>query len=185
MPTENELKYVLRMNCEKEIAKIAKEKMAIHQGYLVSSKGIVLRVRASGTAEGIKYYMTFKYSTKQRVIEVEKKLDKRDFDDLWEACMNKLDKIRYEVKDSNKQVWEIDFFKNHDDQTYFAMAEHEMPEGKAFPDMIPQFITSNLLYAVPLTDTRFASKLLADVRYAKQMYQSFLENRHEQSKQVV
>ncbi len=115
MPTENESKWVLDKTCEPDIAKLSKRCYSMSQGYLVSSKGVSLRVRKSKLvtedAEE-KYYMTFKYTTKERVIEVEKKLDWRDFHDLWAGCMNKLEKHRYEIKDDHKQLWEIDFFSS-------------------------------------------------------------------------
>jgi CYTH domain-containing protein len=173
VPTENELKYVLEQDCEREVKHKATSWFLIHQGYLVASRGVSLRVRSSlkiGEETDIRYYMTFKYSAKGRVIEIEKKIDERDFSEIWDAAMNKIVKMRYKVKDSKKHNWEIDFFRDHHDKTYFVMAEHEMPEGQTVPDAIPEVVSENLLFPVPLTDTRFSSKLLADVRYAKSLY---------------
>ncbi len=45
-----------------------------------------------------------------------------------------------------------------------------MPEGQLAPGVIPDFIKDNLIYEVDLTDNRFSSKLLADVRYATNIY---------------
>jgi len=176
MPTENEKKYVLKSECEDEIKKIADAKLKIQQGYLVASKGISLRVRKSHyTGQNPKFFLTFKSAANSRVIEIEKKIDERDFNDLWEQALNKLEKVRYLVNASGIlesliegwRNWEIDFFKDFNDETYFALAEFEMPEGQKEPELIPDFIQRNLIYEVDLTDSRFSSKLLADVRYAK------------------
>ncbi len=174
MPTENERKYVMNLDCENDVKVRANSRFLIHQGYLVASKGISLRVRSSlrlGENSEERYYMTFKHTVKGRVIEIEQRIDKRDFSDLWEVAMNKLVKVRYKTKDARKHTWEIDFFRDHHDHTYFVMAEHEMPEGQIEPAVMPSEVADNLVFTVPLTDTRFSSKLLADVRYAKSMYQ--------------
>lgn len=190
MPTENEVKFVLKTDCESLIAPLAKTKHYISQGYLVASRGVSLRVRKSVVETRTKndrcqfgnsvsceteYHMTFKHSVKGRVIEIEKKIDQRDFDDLWEVSMNKLEKVRYKV--TKPDVWEIDFFKDHHDHTYFAMAEFEMPEGQKQPTVVPDFITKHLIHEVPLTDTKFSSKLLADVRYATDLYGSLVNEK--------
>jgi len=194
MPTENERKYVLRLNCETMMCEMAKNHLRIHQGYMMASKGMSLRLRKcqegkvviprlpapcplflEQAGEKPKHYMTFKCSCNggaNRVVEIEKKIDERDFNDLWPQCMNKLTKLRYVVRDEKKQVWEIDFFKTHDNTNYFALAEFEMPEGQTAPDFMPSFIKSNMLHEVSLTDCRFSSKLLGDVRYASDLYQS-------------
>lgn len=109
--------------------------------------------------------MTFKCSTEKRVVEIEEKIDKRDFYDIWPNCLNKVYKTRYK-----KDGWDIDFLKDHNEKTYFALAEIEMEEGKLQPDIIPSFISQNLIFAVPLTDFRFSSKHLSDVRYATEIY---------------
>jgi CYTH domain-containing protein len=88
--------------------------------------------------------------------------------------MNKLEKIRYFIPDKKDQVWEVDFFKDHRNKTYFCLAEFEMPEGQLTPDFLPSYIKDNLIYEVALTDCRFASKLLADVRYASDLYETLI-----------
>lgn len=168
MPTENERKYVLT-DCEDAIAKICDEKIKIDQGYLPLIKGS-LRIRKSiGKKEN--YNLTFKLNNEIRIIEVETKLDKRDFDDIWVYCLNKLSKVRYKVKD-----WEIDFFKDHNNQTYFSMAEIEMEEGKKEPEFLPSFIKKNLIHTVAEKDGRFSSKLLSEVRYAVDILNNLNKN---------
>lgn len=166
MPTENEKKYVLDLNTEEKFEKLAESKNPILQGYLFSSKGTSLRLRKMKN----KHYLTLKSTVNGRVVEIENQIDERDFNDLWTQCMNKLEKIRYIVSDKHGQQWEIDFFKDHNGVNYFALAEFEMPEGQLAPLFVPRFIKENLLFEVPLTDCRFASKLLADIRYASDIY---------------
>lgn len=183
MPTEHEFKFILKLNCEDNLIKIAKKHLCISQGYLLASKGISLRLRSSQSGEMYKstlipkndfrYEINFKSNTSKRIIEIENKIDKRDFDDLWQQCLNKLIKYRHIVKDKMDNSWEIDFFKDYNNENYFAMAELELPEGQS-PKFIPDFIKSNLIYEVPLTDTRFSSKLIADVRYAIEINKSLL-----------
>jgi CYTH domain-containing protein len=170
MPTENERKYVLNAKCERAVADMAIQKYEISQGYLIATRGITVRVRksvpvyANGNNKG-GYFFTMKVNTGGRCVEVENKLDKRDFDDLWAISLNKLEKIRYDVR-AGKYLWECDFFKDYKAQTYIAIAEIELPEGQMEPDSLPPFIKDNLLYRVALTDTRFSNKLLGDARYA-------------------
>jgi hypothetical protein len=50
-----------------------------------------------------------------------------------------------------------------------AIAEVELPEDQYEPHDTPDVVKENLLYVVPLTDTRFSNKLLGDARYASQL----------------
>lgn len=188
MPTENERKWVLYMECEEQINKLAEEKWRIHQGYLMVGKGTSLRIRKQSDRLNKKliYTMTFKSTVATgRVVEIEKRLDERDFNDLWPMSFNKVEKIRCVIYDKNHEMWEIDFFKDHNQQTYFAMAEFEMPEGKKEPDSLPPFIKNNLLHEVALTDCRYASKLLGDVRYALDLYSSLKESKNGRTERVL
>lgn len=175
MPTENELKYLLNLNSQKTFSKAADECYFIKQGYLHSKKGMTLRVREINDMDGnaLKRQLTYKQKISSRLIEIEKKISQRDFEDLWEITSNRLEKIRYHlvVKKKKKYLWEVDFFL-HDGKPYIALAEHEMPEDQMEPDFIPDLICKNLVFAVPANDTRFSSKKLADVPYAKTLNNS-------------
>jgi CYTH domain-containing protein len=174
MPTENEMKFVLEFkDTEEYFRKNALQKASIWQGYLFSTKGISLRCRKTKN----KHYLTLKSSVNGRVVEIENQIDERDFTDLWSQCMNKLEKIRYILIDQKDQTWEIDFFKDHNNGNYFCLAEFEMPEGQLAPKFVPKFIKDYLLFEVPLTDCRFASKLLADMRYASDIYRQIKESK--------
>lgn len=171
MPTECEKKYVLDLDTEDKFQKLSCNKAKLLQGYLFSSKGTSLRCRKMKN----KHFLTLKSTVNGRVVEIENQIDERDFNDLWTQCMNKLEKVRYVCSDDKNQVWEVDFFKDHNSTNYFCLAELEMPEGQKEPEFIPKFIKNNLLFEVPLTDCRFASKLLADIRYATDIYKQLKE----------
>jgi CYTH domain-containing protein len=179
MPTENEMKFVIDVKCEDAIRKTACVVKDISQGYLFTSKGASLRIRRCRTrgTPRICYTMTYKSHTHVgRVVEIETTIEERDYEDLWPQCVQKLVKTRYGVN-NRKEFWEVDFFRCHRDETYFALAEIEMPEGRLRPNEVPDFIRCNLLFEVPLTDCRFSSKLLADVRYASDLYNQVLKEK--------
>jgi len=168
MPTENERKYVLDISCMKEVEELSSDRYEISQGYLIATRGITVRVRSFTKSSGkSSYFFTLKASTGGRAIEIEKSIDKRDFDDLWNIALNKLEKTRYIFKDEDN--WEIDFFRDYKDEVYICVAEVELPEDQYEPHTIPDLIQNKLLYSVPLTDTRFSNKLLGDARYASQL----------------
>jgi CYTH domain-containing protein len=181
MPTENELKYVLKLDCESDLimGDFKYEKYLLHQGYLAFSKGMTLRLRSSQKMKfdkltgSTKRKLCYKQKVNERVIEIEKKIDQRDFNDLWDSTLNRAEKHRY-VVNFNENIWEIDFFKHHD-ETYFVLAEHEMPEGQKEPSEIPDFIFNNLVYSVPLDDDDdFSTKRLACIKHAKKIYKELL-----------
>jgi CYTH domain-containing protein len=170
MPTENERKYVLRSECEPAVDELSVEQYDIAQGYLIATRGITVRVRKSRKrSNGAESYLfSLKVNTAGRCIEIEHDLDKRDFDDLWAIALNQLEKVRYVVK-HNKSGWELDFFKDYRGQTYMAVAEIELPEDQVEPDSIPDIVKRNMIFKVPLTDTRFSNKLLGNARYAAEL----------------
>lgn len=177
MPTENERKYVIETSTENEINELCSEKYLIAQGYLIATRGITVRVRKMKPLFGKEkevHYFTMKVNAGGRMIEIENKIDKRDFDDLWNIAVNKLEKIRYLVKDQ-KVYWEMDFFKDYRGETYMAVAEIEMPEGQLEPTSLPNVVKNNLLHKVDLVDTRFANKLLGDARYACELLKELQE----------
>jgi len=170
MPTENERKYVLQRDCERLFKDAADSVFLCRQAYLAFSKGMSARVRESIVLhQKPKYRFCFKQKVGGRVVEIEKKIDRRDFDDLWSVALNRLEKIRYNLYFEPDYLWEVDFFKDKEHQTYFALAEHEMPEGQIEPDFMPEVISANLLYTPNIDDNRFSSKRLADVRYATRL----------------
>lgn len=178
MPTENERKYVIKVGCEADVEDLAVAKYEISQGYLIATRGITVRVRKLiplyGDSGKAGYFFNLKVSTNGRVIEIDNRLDKRDFSDLWNISLNKLQKFRYEVR-HDKMVWELDFFKDYKNQTYMAIAEIEMPEGQTEPKSIPDIVKKNLLHRVDINDCRFSNKLLGDARYAAELLEEILK----------
>lgn len=167
MPTENELKYVLKLDSEAQFEAIAKP-LHIWQGYPCALRGMTVRVRKIFDGSDTSFVFTYKNNTGIRVIEIEQEIDERDYNDLWGQSLVRFEKVRYKYATPYKG-WEVDFFKDHDGKTYFAMAECEMPEGQTAPDKFPTLVKNNLVFAVPSLDERFSSKLLADPRYAKKL----------------
>lgn len=168
MPTENERKYILDLSCVKEAEKLSSTVYEISQGYLIATRGITVRIRKLSKRNGKEnYFFTLKTNTAGRNIEIEKSIDKRDFEDLWNIALNKLEKTRYILEYDD--TWEVDFFKDYKNEIYMCVAEVELPEDQYEPHSIPNLIQKKLLYSVPLTDTRFSNKLLGDARYASQL----------------
>src|SRR5687768_7644626 len=119
MPVENELKFVLHVK-EEKIASLAKRVYLIEQGYLHCNKSLTVRIRKQTEKKKVKHIMTLKQKT-SKVIEIEKRINEEDYTELSSVCTDWVRKVRYVVGS-----WEVDFFKN-DNNTYFVMAEIEMP----------------------------------------------------------
>jgi len=167
MPTENELKYVIATDTEKQFAAVARP-LHIWQGYPTAVRGMTVRIRRVNDGNKDCYLFTYKNNVGSRVVEIETPIDLRDFNDLWNQCLVRMEKVRYKYGNPYKG-WEVDFFKDHHNHTYFAMAECEMPEGQKQPNYIPTLVQQHLIYAVPAGDERFSSKMIADPRYAKKL----------------
>src|SRR5581483_3548048 len=116
MPTENEAKFVLRLDSEPAFSSHCEKYTQIQQGYLFVAKGSSLRVRSEENGRK-QYSMTYKLGVKGRTVEIETSLDKRDFDDIWPNTVQRLHKVRYYCRMGF--MYEIDAFKDHEDKTYF------------------------------------------------------------------
>ena len=181
------------------------ETSTIEQGYISRESRLMVRVRKRLESRTglIRYLFQTKYKSSDvsynpiekkitkvpKIIEITAKIDEKDFDDFWENAKGKLLKIRYVIKDANKmykhlktangepwqEVWEVDFFKTMDNETYFVMAEVEIPEGRKEPLFdAPDIIKHNTVFRVPLGDSRFSNTHLGDVKYATKLYESLL-----------
>ncbi len=172
MTTEHEFKYMVSLEFAKNfdhstLLKMSKEHQHIKQGYLAFSKGMSTRIRCID-GETQRWILTFKQKVGNRVIEIEKKLDNRDGQDLWAVCVGKLKKDRYIIEDKGIK-WEIDLFKKGHN-LYFILVEVELPEGANRPKKVPKFLKDYVLYEVPLTDDRFSNKKLSEVEFATNLY---------------
>ena len=177
MPTEHEYKYMISLQIADDFSvpqllKMSKERQHIKQGYLAFSKGMTTRIRCIDDGEKKKWFLTFKQKVNERVVEIEKRLDDRDGEDLWSVCVGKLKKDRFVIEDKGI-IWELDFFKKGH-HLYFVLAEVELPEGANRPKLVPDFLQDYVLYEVPLTDDRFSNKRLAEVEFSTNLYQQIL-----------
>lgn len=183
MPTEHEYKFVIDNKSfgdyyqnNLEILKHDKH-LVIEQGYLAFSKGMTTRIRSiirRGKSTRKKWYLTFKQKVRNRVIEIETKLDQRDGEELWGVCVGKVFKDRFVFYEHNG-TWELDFFRKGTHR-YFTLAEVELEEGAPRPGP-PEWLRNHILYEVPLTDDRFSNKRLGDVEYAQRIYQEITEDK--------
>lgn len=180
MPTEHEYKYVISMDFagfEGQLKERAREIQHIKQGYVAFSKGMTCRVRhiAKEGKDKEKWYFTFKQKITDRVVEIEKKISKRDGHDIWEICVGKLKKTRY-LLDHKGVTWEIDFFRKGQ-LLYFIQAEVELDEGQPRPSEIHPLLKEFVLYEVPVESDKFSNKRLGDVEYARKIYSRLLSHR--------
>jgi CYTH domain-containing protein len=186
MPTEHEFKYILSLDVTKKQDlfpdKIKPQELLIRQAYLAFSKGMTTRVRCVECDNNKKWYLTFKQKTMSgRMCEIEKKLDDRDGEDLWEIAIGKLKKERFSF-DNEDVKWELDFFIKSG-HYYFALVEAELAEGSPRPELIG-FLKPFLIYEVEIDDDRFSNKRLGDVEYATRIYHELTKEKYnEQHKQ--
>ena len=186
MPVENELKFVLNLEAEHFFKPRALRMHRIKQGYLSFSDSVFLqstRIRSKNTLspglgwDKFEFTFTYKQEVYKEIIEIEKTIEKEDFDKLWSLdkfrCFNKLIKTRFDCY-FDSFLWEIDAFQDETGETYFLMAEHEMPAGQEKPLNIPSIIFDNLVFQVPREDARFSSKNLAEIDPAKQLYSELI-----------
>lgn len=165
MPTENERKFVLKNDHELEV-RLAQApgitRSLIVQAYLESPGVRIRAIESGGTLERI---FTFKRPVGDEVVEIETTLDAQDFARLWKLRRETLQKARYSWPDGRFR-WDVDFFKDANGCTYFAMAEVEMPEHVKIPPPVPASLKSFVLGLAPDGDPKFTSKRLSDKSYA-------------------
>ncbi len=177
MPTENERKYVLlnEPNVIQTIAKRSERILAIEQAWL--DGGLRIRKIFGQHYPDPIYKATFKQRIPKRLIEIETDIDERDYFDLLPLCSIVLQKTRYVIP-MGALNWEVDlFYDRKRSNRYFVMAEIELPEGVINPPSIPNFISDNLLYEVPVDNMEFTSKKLEDIEYAIELYNELFEEK--------
>lgn len=152
MAIENELKYVLRMDSERFLEGSGHSLLV--QGYLPGN-GRIRRDYRSETC-----WFNYKLPADGVLIEIEKEITEREFDQLWPHVRLRLAKRRYSFEDGDVH-WDVDYFL-HWGNCYFAMAEAEMPEGMSEPPRILPILESLVEFSVPRErGAEFSSKLLA------------------------
>lgn len=162
MPIENEIKLVLVRDFS-AASLIGWAHMRLRQGYL--DNGPRLRQEGDNFRFNYKRYV----AARGGLIEIETDMTERDFEALWPECTDTLMKDRYTRHIGNNE-WAVDFFRTPDEKIYFVMAEVEMPEGVAEPDVIPQELRGHVIYRPDRGDTDFTSKKLADPAHASALY---------------
>lgn len=184
MPVENERKFVLKFtgaeankfeNVVKHLSK-AKE-FEFRQGYLNENTRIREIVPISdGPAE---YLFTYKMKVNGKLIEIETDISEHDFNYLWVKVQTVINKNRIKVP-VNGVIWEVDFIKDPSDanNSYLVMAEVELPDGVDAPDFIPDFVSQNLLYAVPIDDRRFDNTRLSSPKVVEKILKGLLNGKH-------
>lgn len=183
MPTENEVKYVLRQGLAviKHLSSSADEVKHITQSYIHKRSKWNVRVRHIIDDHCDEHFvLTYKNQRHGRQIEAEANITKQDYYDLIEQAKVTLSKTRLIFNDADHQ-WEVDLFLNDDDGVYFIMAEVEMSEGMieplSIPDIIQQYIVHNAGY-----DKAFSSIKIADQQYAEDIYELITSGRYENGK---
>lgn len=162
MPTENERKYVLSK--PEAVRALWADWSEIRQGYLPGDARI--RRRTDGGISRDSF--TYKLATANRLIEIETAIeDPRDFDDLWPKSMRRIRKLRHTTTDRHGLQWDVDLLLRESGETYFAIAECEMPEGMdAPPEILPE-LAPHVLFEVPRArQDEFVNSRLADPAYA-------------------
>jgi hypothetical protein len=176
MPVEREFKYVLdhRNNLEQKLIDQGTLGVVIKQGYL--SKGGRIRSKTypvDHSLEGTtQYIFTYKHKLSRQpgCLEIEQDITESDFLLAWSEADHVINKIRYVVECTNSFVWEIDFFRDADDKTFFALAECEVHEGQDRPKHLHEFVKNNLLLAVEESDNRFQNRKLSDVKKTTKLF---------------
>lgn len=155
---ENELKYVLKITFS-ESALTGWKRTNLKQGYLPDG----WRLRD----EDGEYTRTQKFWSDaiNAMDEDENDITREEFESGWPDCKDTLNKTRYK-KVIGDEEWVVDFFKKDDGETYFVMAEVEMPVGREKPNSFPDVVKNAVIYAPDKKDPRFLSKNLTDPEQA-------------------
>ena len=185
MPTENERKYVLINDpvIVYELSIKAQKILALEQAWLQNDpkeNRWAVRIRKTFGAHYTdpEYTFTYKQHVEKRLIEIETVIEERDYYDLFRSVDIVLHKTRYVIPVGGFK-WEIDlFYDRKRTNLYFIMAEIELPEGAKQPKDIPDFITENLLFEVPIGNKGFSSLELQNMDYATKLYNSLLEEKY-------
>jgi hypothetical protein len=162
VPIENELKYVLPRDFD--AARLSGwDRQDIRQAYLDDGP----RIRRIDSD----YLFTYKKWVPQagELVEIETAISHEDFELLWPLCVESLRKTRY-VRSIDDAEWVVDFLQDASCETYFVLAEVEMPRFAKAPDSIPPEIRDSIVHSVAADDNGFTNKKLSDPDYARKLY---------------
>lgn len=190
MPIEREFKYVLdhRNDLEAQLKDQGYLGIEIKQGYL--SKGGRIRSKSYPQGHGFEgktqFIFTYKHKLSSRpgCLEIEQNISEDDFNLAWDEADHTIDKVRYVIQGTDDPVngvsplvWEIDFFRDDNGQTYFALAECEVHQGQDRPQDVNTFVKEHLLLAVDENDGRFQNRKLSDVKRAGKLFKEALNGK--------
>ena len=124
-----------------------------------------------------KFVMTYKCwdTDKQHDIEVEPKISEHEFDALFALCADNhiVNKDRYLYPNNpDGHEWSVDFLYDENEETYFILAEAEMPEGHLTPDETPEEIKPFIAFQVPKGDKNYSNRKLGRVSHAQSLLQT-------------
>jgi|SRR3954451_1157046 CYTH domain-containing protein len=168
MPIENERKFVLEDDgaLERSLAnRPGVTSSYLRQAYLDASG---LRIRSIASKGRTRHIFSFKRPVDDQMVEIETEIAPIDFERLWKIRHETLQKARYSWNEG-RYHWDVDFFKAEDGDTYFALAEVEMPETETKPPPPPAVLAPHVLLLAPRSDPRFTSKRLADRGHAERL----------------
>jgi CYTH domain-containing protein len=166
MPIETEWKYVLDdPDGSLEAAVTATcPVFDIEQAYL-DDGARVRRIQKRAPDATARFVYTHKRKIAGVTVEIECKIDQRDYTLLRGTCRRSLRKIRVVMIDG-EQPFEIDFFKLGD-RTYFVLAEAEVAETVQRAPALPPLLAPRLLQVVAPDARGYSSRDLCDVRVAR------------------
>jgi hypothetical protein len=176
MPIEREFKYVMQNSGALEHELLTRpvelglvKIVNIQQGYL-SRGGRVRRLTEFAEFQtkllklSTEFVFTYKHDLSQQpgsCLEIETNISDEDFILAWEDSDHQIEKTRYVVLCNDDRRWEIDFFKR-DGETYFVMAECEVPATEGAPETLHPFVEEHLVLAVDSADGRFKNRQLCN-----------------------
>lgn len=177
MPTENEVKFVL--TCELNVIETLVHKCDdvkhITQTYIHCGSSWNARVRHIVSDDKEIFVYTYKNKKHDRVLEIETEIDAEDYYDLIKYPKADLTKTRL-IFNTDDHIWEVDLFKDDDENIYFIMAEVEMPVGMTYPKSIPKIIKQFIIHDAGYS-RKFSSKKLSSRLYAKTVYNDIINGK--------
>lgn len=186
MPIEREFKFVLENveGLEEEIRSLPHLGFDIQQGYLAGGGRIRSRIVSSVFGRRLEelntkseFFFNYKHKLSDRPgdLEFECLICQADFDLAWPDAEKRVTKTRYELYDGESGLkWEVDFFRS-EGQTYFVLAECEVPEHLDVLPAVHPFVSKHLIYAVEESDTRFTNRKLSSPDRVAQLLKEIVE----------
>lgn len=164
MPVEKEFKFVMSLDIKEEQL----SNPILFKQYYLKNGGRVRFEEENGVVKKITFNYKEFISPELGQVEIETPLSQEDAHLLKSVASSLLTKVRCEYVDANNNKWEIDFFKDQNNETYFVLMELEVESKSDFDlSILPEYISSNILLEVSEDDNSFTSKKLENIEYAK------------------